>query len=125
MRWTKKEREAIEAQILEYENKIENTRYIKRCIFCHQFNKSDDCENCPNIKINKILDIEKRDSGQGECFANDNYFIAKFNLPTFSDIHCFGRFINNIQQLKFRRQMWQDSLDLTKREFLKKYKKEE
>ena len=122
MRWTKKEREAIEEQIKEYERKIEDRRYVKLCIFCRSFNLiGHHCEDCPNAKINHILNICQRYEGQGECFVNDGYFIERFNLSIFTDKY-FGLFIKNIQQLKFRKKMWEDSLSLNKKEFIRKYK---
>lgn len=116
MRWIKKEREAIESQIKEYEKKIGNTRYKRLCIFCLRF--SEDCDDCPNHKINVILNI---DEDKGTCGSNRVYFIKKFHLPKSKRLRDFNA---NMQQLKFRKKMWEDSLDLTKREFVKKYKRE-
>jgi len=131
MRWTKKEREAIEKQIKEYERKIENTRCKRRCVFCLEFNLIGHlyCDSCPNIKINSILDVKKNKDINGEdfspyldCVNNASYFQERFNLDTRRQ---FKGFDLNMERLRFRRRMWQDSLDLTKREFVKKYKKEE
>lgn len=48
-------------------------------------------------------------------------FVEDFHL---SKVKQFKGFCRNMQQLKFRRQMWEDSLQLTKREFIGKYKSE-
>ena len=116
MRWTKKEREAIEEQIKEYERKIGNTRCYRRCIFCRKYHPYD-CAGCPNGKINSILNISGVSSF--DCFNNAFYFQEKFSLDRREQ---FQGFDINMQQLKFRKKMWEDSLSLNKKEFIRKYK---
>jgi len=116
MRWKRKERQAIEAQIKEYEKKIINPLFLHTCILCVKF---DSCYQCPNNIICELLNLNW--FLQLPCKRNKEYFIEKFRLSKVMD---WNKFVRNMQQLKFRRQMWGDALQLTKRDFVKKYKRE-
>ena len=117
MRWTKNEKKLIQRQIEEYDKKMNNTKHRRKCAFCR---KGDPiCSKCPNLKICKILKIHH--SRFISCYDNYYYLVDKFNL---SQKVQFKDFTENMEQVEFRRKMWQDALDMCKKDFVKKYKKE-
>lgn len=115
MKWTKKQTEAIQEQIREYYRKTTNPRYKVKCALCVAF---PSCKNCPNGRINKILNIMEEED-KFSCASNMARFIIKFNL---SKRRQYKGFAMNKEQIKFRRRMWENALYLTEEHFIKKYK---
>ena len=76
------------------------------CPFCAEYRilkrKISYCNSkCPNYKINNLLGIKSRDSFA--CLQNSKYFA--------------------VDEVKFRKELWQDFLSLSEKEFIKKYKR--
>jgi len=118
MKWTKKQREAIEEEIKLYDKGIkagfidiylgpgfplEMSNANCYCAFCG----IGPCNECPNAKITHMLGYPDE-----HCYLNLDYFLQHFHIKT------------NEQHARFRRLMWKRALKLTQKEWLKIYKKE-
>jgi len=117
MKWTRKQREAIEEEIKIYNKGIKAgfsdlyigcqfpLDYSNACCYC-AFCDISTCDVCPNAKISQMLGYP------GEhCYFNLDYFRQHFDINTTE------------QHARFRRLMWKRALKLTKKEWLKIYKK--
>lgn len=121
MRWDKKNKELIKQVIDRYYWMLKKkSRYenffgnYDDCLFCNEYMAGCYCYKlCPNSIINKMLNIHRKIYGF-YCFANVVH-IGIFNKGSHG-----GRTNSNIKK---RIQFWEDALALTKKEFVRKYKK--
>ena len=115
MRWSKKNKDLIKQVIDRYnlmlKKKLRASEFMnENCPFCPVYFCSD---GCPNAIISVILNCYPEDS-KLNCYKNAKYIGLKF----WGLIPC--KIPSNIKK---RMRFFQDSLALTKREFLKKYKR--
>ena len=114
MRWSKKNKKLI-LEVIENEKrmlKIESERkkfMDDDCPFCPHCRCNNDC---PNFIISELLDCIN--SYCNFCYGNAQYIGLEFHGP-------FP--LKSKSNIKKRINFWKDALILTKREFLKVYKK--
>jgi len=124
MRWWKKNKELINQIIDRYHWMLEKKSRTKKffadfagCPFCGKYHdKGWIClDSCPNLQINEILDI-CHEPCEFSCSANAIYIGLRL---------IDGGICRTSSNIKKRLRFWQDTFELTKKEFIKKYKKKE
>lgn len=122
MRWSKKNKELINQVIDRYHWMLKKKSRMRtffgdfaNCPFCGEYHSGGwSClDFCPNLIINEMLGI-CHESCDFSCSANAKYI----GLRLIDYIIC--RTSSNIKK---RLRFWQDTLELTKKEFIRKYKK--
>lgn len=117
MKWSKLNRELIEQVIEKERGELKHKSRRKcfmqeKCPFCPEYYCND---GCPNTIMCKVLDcMLPYDCWQNFCYVNAEYIGLKFR----NDVPCKTQ--SNIEK---RLQFWEDALALTKKEFVRKYKK--
>jgi len=130
MRWSNKNKELIKQVIEKYrwmlKKKSRSRKFFDNfedCPFCEDYHHYvysigvlPCLDNCPNVIITDLLDCQ--DIGNSytcNCIKNAKYIELKLNRDCL-----ITRTTSNIEK---RLQFWEDALALTKKEFVRKYKK--
>ena len=132
MRWSKKNKGLIKQLVDRYhwmfEKKSRTREFMEECPFCSfYYDPVHHCDDgCPNVIITNILNFyNKKDKLKLNCFKHEHYI----KLDCFMNACYIGLKFRNERpcktpsNIKKRLRFWQDAFELTKKEFIKKYKK--
>lgn len=127
--WTFTQRQQIRAVIQQYFDALFSNNFDEcfsgiLCPFCQTWKTPSlpvvfptCCEDCPNMRINKILHITTLPTVNSGCNENSKFFFRKS-----IDVIKNGGATQKREVAFFRFTLWLDALQLTTEEFIKKYK---
>ena len=119
MRWNKEKREAILATIEHYKKALKGKEKVwknSKCPLCIKYRILDGkmCDKCPNKKIIKLFGIPQRFTMPCE---------RSLSLPAFLYWYKEGRIRRFGKKFILKRmEFWQDALNLTQKQFIKKWR---
>ena len=122
MRTTNLQRELILEMIEKYKKMLKEKNYKDffkdtKCPFCLKYKEKEEiyrCTGCPNDKLYEILNLRE--------FTCNYPFVCSKNAYYFG-YDVLNKINTSCKHVQFRLKLWQDYLVLTKKEFVRKYKK--